>query len=335
MGVIVAVLVVVILVAGAVAFALLRNDGSETDAVAETSASATTTEVTQAEKEEDPAAVLAAAEINSIHPAPAPEAPEEWGEYQIHDSWEGRIRVFEDAGPEEITGRGGGRFPSTMNSCGLVMYFVTFKSANPNVDLGVHLIDAAGNSAVTEELDQGWSLSTNCETPAMEFLGAGDESTLGDVVFTVHEYFQSSTAPRAPQTPDGAATSPTPEATQHAVTSEPAAPAEPTLVQCLGTLGPPEGLYSDGSQRHTPSCENSPEKQRAVRAEGVCGGLYGWIGVSEAEYQYLCGVPRPTHRTPPPPTPNVPPAPTSTPSTAPVYPSTPVSQATPTTPPTP
>lgn len=293
---IIAVLVVLILIAGALVAALLRGLGlNPADSAASPVAATTTGEVTSTAEEVpgDPAEVLAGAEVNSIHPAPAPEAPEQWGEYQLQASWEGRLRVFESSDPQEIRNWDDDRFPATMNNCGFAMFFVTFRSTNPNVDLGVHLINAIGEAAVSEQVNEGWLKSTNCETPAMEFLSSADESNLGDVVYSVHEYWQASVLP------------PQPAATETPVSTAVVEPApvstilaEPTLVQCLGYLSP-TGLYSDGSERSTPSCADSPEYQRSVRAEGVCGGLYGWMEVTEAEYLELCGIAPPTHLVPP------------------------------------
>ena len=72
--------------------------------------------------------------------------------------------------------------------------------------------------------------------------------------------------------------------------------AEPTFVRCLADLTI-FALYSDGSTRITPSCENDPAVQRAARAEGVCGGLYPPAGTTEAEYLDLCGQPMRTPTT--------------------------------------
>lgn len=81
------------------------------------------------------------------------------------------------------------------------------------------------------------------------------------------------------------------------VPAAPAAPAPPvsgpTFVECLfGTPGP--ARFSDGSIRNHPPCSETPEAQRSLRAESVCGGLYGWQEVSRAEYIDLCGVEPPT-----------------------------------------
>lgn len=299
---------VVILLAGVIIGLLLRDDGSaDAEPPTTTTATSSTSAVPTTEEEpvEDPAAVLAAAEVNSIHPAPAPEAVEEWGDYALYDSWDGRVRVFENSEPNEISASGGGRFPATMNNCGIAMYYVTFRSVNENVDIEAHLINALGEPAASRALNQGWSLSTNCETPAFDFISASDESTLGDVVYDVHEYRQSSVAPATPPEPAAAPVTSTPPPTPASAPTT-AAP-EPTLVQCMGYLGPPTGLYSDGVERPTPGCADSPEVQRALRGERVCGGLGGWMEVSEAEYIDLCGIAPPTDRFPAPP-------PTSTPA---------------------
>lgn len=271
------------LVAGIGIIVLLVWGGDERDVDKQPSTTSTVVTTTSEEEAVDAVALLEQAEINSINPAPAPDAPEEWGEYRLRRSWDGMTRVFEAADSSPISDDGGARFPATMNRCGVAMYLVTFKSVNPNVDIAAQLIDAAGGIAAEESLNQGWSLSTNCETPAYRFLASSDISNLGDVAYTVHEYMQSSTSdaePRAAQTTTQAA--------------------EPTLVQCLGYLGPAMGLYSDGVERLAPECEGSPEQQRSARAEGVCGGFYGWMEVSAEEYRDLCGVDPPTDRTPPP-----------------------------------
>ncbi|MDO5669480.1 MAG: hypothetical protein Q4G50_05705 [Corynebacterium sp.] len=271
------------LLAGIGIIALLVRGGG-VDAGDTDPPSTSSVEATASEKAEvDAAALLEGTDIYSIHPEPAPDAPQEWGEYQLRRSWDGMTRVFANADFSPISDDGGGRFPATMNRCGIGMYLVTFKSVNPNVDIAAQLIDAAGGTAAEENINEGWSLSTNCETPAYVFLNSSDISNLGDVAYTVHEYMQSSTSRAEPQ-----AAPTTNQAT------------EPTVVQCLGYLGPAQGLYSDGVERLAPECEGSPEQQRAIRGEGVCGGLYGWMEVSAEEYRDLCGIDPPTNRTPPP-----------------------------------
>lgn len=300
MAVIVALVAAVAVLIGVIIGLTARGgDGDEPEETAATSTVASSTAAPSTTSEvDDPAAVLAEAEVNSIHPAPAPEAVEERGDYALYDSWDGRVRVLEDSEPKEISASGGGRFPATMNNCGIAMYYVTFRSVNENVDIEAHLINAIGESAASRAVNQGWSLSTNCETPAFDFISASDESTLGDVVYDVHEYRQSSVAPATPPEPAAAPVTSAPPATI-APAPTTAAP-EPTLVQCMGYLGPPIGLYSDGVERPTPGCADSPEQQRSARAEGVCGGYGGWLEVSEAEYIDLCGVAPPTDRLLPP-----------------------------------
>ncbi|GAB3694820.1 hypothetical protein GCM10027595_07860 [Corynebacterium nasicanis] len=280
--VIISLLTATLLTGIAIFVLLLRGDAEDVGATqppTSSSVASTTSEDTRV----DAATLLEDTDVNSIHPAPAPDAPQEWGEYQLRRSWDGMTRVFDVAESSPISGDGGGTFPATMNGCGIGMYLVTFKSVNPNVDIAAQLINAAGGIAAEESMNQGWSLSTNCETPAYRFLAASDISTLGDVAYTVHEYMQSSTSDAEPQA--------VPTTTQAA---------QPTLVQCLGYLGPAMGLYSDGVERLAPECEGSPEQRRSSRAEGVCGGLYGWMKVSAEEYRDLCGIDPPTNRTPPP-----------------------------------
>ena len=64
-----------------------------------------------------------------------------------------------------------------------------------------------------------------------------------------------------------------------------AAAAEPELLYCDIGLGA-VGHFSDGSWHQTELC-NTPELQRSVRAEGVCGGEEGRYKYPE-EWAELC-----------------------------------------------
>lgn len=225
----------------------------------------------------DSVQILEAAAVNSIHEPPIPDAPEKWGTYKLQASWDGQIRIFEHGEATEILGQDGSRFPASMNGCGAAMYFVTFRSVNPEVSITEHLMNAAGSSSGSKALNQGWSLSTNCETPTFEFLSSSGISNLGDVSYSVYEYIEDSVAE-----PDAGAQGGTASSAE-----------EPEFVKCIGVLGPAMALYSDGSERLAPECENSPEQQRAIKGESVCGSMDGWKTVTAEEYEDLCG------RTPP------------------------------------
>lgn len=73
------------------------------------------------------------------------------------------------------------------------------------------------------------------------------------------------------------------------------------MVECLiFGLGPQQGLYSDGSVREAPECQNHPDVQRMLEAESVCGGMYGWLEVTAERQLELCGVLPPTQECPAP-----------------------------------
>lgn len=283
---IIALLAVTILVGAIIAFALLRDDSPSAPTPVLESGTPTAQAPESTTSAQDPATVLEGAAVNSIHPAPAPEAPQKWGDYKLTATWDGQLRVFDTGGIQPVKGENGATFPATMNNCGIGMVFTTFRSVNNNVDVSTHLLNAIEESTTSAPINQGWMLSTNCETPAFEFLGSRDSSTLVDVAYTVHLYTQNSTAVAHEE--QGAEVAPSPPAV-----TQTAAP-KPTFVQCLGTLGPPMALYSDGSERNEPICEGSPERARASKGESVCGGLYGWQQVSETEYIELCGQAPPT-----------------------------------------
>lgn len=229
----------------------------------------------------DSAKILETAAVNSIHKPPIPEAPQRWGQYKLRHNWDGQVRVFQHSSNTEILGPEGGRFPSSMNGCGAAMYLVTFKSVNPEVSIAIHLMNAAGSSSASEVLNQGWSLSTNCETPTFEFVSSSGVSNRGDVSYTVYEYIEDSAAPQ----------------TYGAERDRESSAEEAHFVKCIGVLGPAMALYSDGSERLAPECENSPEQQRALKGESVCGSLDGWKRVTPAEYEDLCGHSPPTQST--------------------------------------
>lgn len=207
----------------------------------------------------DSVALLEGAGVDSVNPAPVPEVVDAWGEYELHRSWSGVLRVFDNGDPTPLPDDGGGRFPATMNGCGAAMYLVTFRSVNDDVMIDAQLLNAADTVGVSETLSDGWILSTNCQTPQFAFASSSDISNLGDVAYDVTEYRQSSAAAPAAAEESG----PVPGDAEHV---------EPTLVECENGLTV-MGLYSDGTWRSTPECD-TPEHRRSSRAEGVCGGLH-------------------------------------------------------------
>ena len=110
-----------------------------------------------------------------------------------------------------------------------------------------------------------------------------DDFTFIDLTTVTGDLTPTSEVPA--QEPTEAATT----ETSASIAAEPES-SEPTFVRCLADLTI-YALYSDGSTRITPSCENDPAVQRAARAEGVCGGLYAPEGTTAEEYLDLCGVP--------------------------------------------
>lgn len=225
----------------------------------------------------DPAAALEEAGIDVIRSAPVPEAPESWGDYELEDSWNGRLRLFPTPEHRPIQADDGGMFPATMNSCGATMYFVTFRSSHENATLLAQLINAVGEAEATKRLSDGWMLGTNCVTPSFGIDNIPGEANSTDVVYTVHEYRQSSVAapPVAPSVPSTTPSAPTP-------------PPEPTLVECQTGLGS-MGRFSDGSVRQDQRCFDPV----MAEAEGVCGGMGGHERVSRERYIELCGGPPP------------------------------------------
>lgn len=213
----------------------------------------------------DSVALLENAGVDSVNAAPVPEAVDAWGDYELHRSWSGTLRVFENGDPTPVSDDGGGMFPATMNGCGIAMYLVTFRSVNEDVMLDAQLLDAAGTVSATETFPDGWMLGTNCVTPQFSFNTSSGISNLGDVVYDVTEYRQSSVAQPAAQ----------PAEQEPVVAPEQNAPevVEPTLIECDNGLSI-MGLYSDGTWRTTQECD-TPEHRRSAQAEGVCGGLHG------------------------------------------------------------
>lgn len=286
------VLIIVVAAVG-VWFVIGGKDGSDSVKQSRTVSSSTTAPsdiatVSDGEEEEvDPVAMLENAGPRSVNPPPVPEAVESWGDYVKHRSWSGTLRVHEGLEATPVPDDGGGTFPATMNGCRAAMFLVTFRSVNEDVLLDAQLRNAAGGVDVTETLSEGWTLGTNCSTPQFGFSRSAGISNLGDVSFDVTEYRQSSAAaPEVEEVTEAEAV-----AGADAVTGAETI-AEPTLIQCDNGLTI-MGLFSDGSWRTTEECD-TPEHRQSVRAEGVCGGLYGWQQVSAEEYESLCGVPPPS-----------------------------------------
>lgn len=287
-GVIISLLTViaVALTAGLV-YLVLRDDGQPAAGPAEEATSDSPDDPGAervAAEMADPAAALEEAGIDVIRSAPVPEAPESWGDYELADSWDGRLRLFTPSENRPVRAEGGGMFPATMNGCGSTMYFVTFRSANENTTLLAQLINAVGEAEATERLTDGWMLGTNCVTPTFGIDTLPGEANSTDVVYSVHEYRQSSVA--AP--PAGPGTLPLAPPVPSTTPRAPTPPPEPTLVECQIGLGS-MGIFSDGSVRQDQRCFDPV----AVEAEGVCGGLDGHERVSRERYIELCGAPPP------------------------------------------
>lgn len=224
---------------------------------------------------------LASVEIDSIHEAPAPNAPESWGEYTMRQQWSGQTRVFEGEGqqPAMLQGQGGGQWVTSSNGCGVAMYLVTFKAVNDAAVLRPELVDY--NEAVLADgsMRDGWMLFTNCSTPRFWLESIEGESNLSDVSYDVYEYTQSSVAnpesQSAPNVDPGAA----PEAVQES-------PAEPQFVECIGGLTT-WARFSDGTSKHDDRCVEQAEQAR--RGESWCGGLYAPADAPRDEFIEMCG----------------------------------------------
>lgn len=230
--------------------------GASTVQAGEVAGTTESAEFTESSEPVDSVALLEDAGVDSVNLAPVPEAVGSWGDYELYRSWSGTLRVFENGDPTPMPDDGGGRFPATMNDCGVAMYLVTFRSVNEDVLLDAQLLNAANTVSAMETLSDGWMLGTNCVTPQFAFNSSSGISNLGDVAYDVTEYRQSSVA-------------------QPAAVPEQDAPGvvEPVLIQCDDGLSI-MGLYSDGVWRTTQECD-TPEHRRSAQAEGVCGGLNG------------------------------------------------------------
>ncbi len=223
---------------------------------------------------EDPAAALEAAGVNVVMPPPVPDAPEEWGDYELAQRWDGKVNVSPDAEAEQVRGPGGAAFPSSMNGCGELMYLVTFRAVDNSTTVDARLVDAVGGINDSKKLSGGWMLGTNCSTPSFAFDESRDHVDRLSVEYTLYEYRKSAL---------------TQESTVQWQAPAPAgeAPADPAFVECLfGTPGP--ARFSDGSVRFHQPCQDTPEAQRSMMAERVCGGLGGREIYGEELYDDLC-----------------------------------------------
>jgi hypothetical protein len=278
---IIALPVVLIVVVATVGAWLIWGRGEDDDS-ATGPASASTSAVQDTGSEERPGtdsvALLENAGVQSVNPAPVPEAVEAWGDYVKNRSWNGMLRVFEGQDATPVTDEDHSRFPASMNNCGIAMYLVTFRSVNEDVLLDAQLRNAANNIDASLTLSDGWILTTNCDTPQFRFNSSTDISNLGDVAYEVTEYRQSSVAAPAVESAEEPAAS----------AAEPAVSVgEPYVVECLqGAPGPAQ--WSDGTMRYAEECTNTPEAQRSIRAEGLCGGLYAPEDVSREEFESIC-----------------------------------------------
>lgn len=138
-------------------------------------------------------AALEGAGVDVVKSGAAPEAVDAWGGYRLERSTSGRARVFEGMWPSQAT-LDGRQWPMSMNSCGMAMYLVVFRSANENVTLDAGVVDPVGTVVGSEQTPRGWMLLTNCATPQWSFAFSTDGSNLDDVVYDVHEYRQSASA---------------------------------------------------------------------------------------------------------------------------------------------
>lgn len=217
----------------------------------------------------DSVALLEAADVDSVNPPPAPEPVESWGDYVQNRTWSGSLRVVVDAPAVPIANEDGGSFPASMNGCGTMMYSLTFRSVDESVSLDAQLLNAANEVSESALMTEGWTFSTNCQTPQFAIASSSEVVSVTDVVYDIAEYRRASVTPQVAEVEQ-----PIPEA--------------PYVVECLfGTPGP--ARWSDGTIQNSEECANTPEAQHSRRAESVCGGLYGWQEVSREEYESLCG----------------------------------------------
>lgn len=280
-GYIIIALLAVIAVALAVLIGVLvgsRGDDQgaavEQDQPPTSSTEAATDEIT------DPAAALEEAGFDVVMPAPVPDAPEAWGDYQLDGSWNGQVRVFEGGDAVPVDGETGGKFPASQNSCGTEAYFVTFRTVGEGVQVDAQLVNAVGEPADSEIMTDGWMLGTNCVTPSFAFHSSEGGGTLTEVAYSVHRYRQASVAGGAGQEVTSAAPAPAPAPT-------PVAPAVPTFVECLfGTPGP--ARFSDGTVRNYQPCRETPEARASIEAERNCNDA-NWRRQMQAEGDRFCG----------------------------------------------
>lgn len=251
-----------------------RGTGGEAAVSAQPSASTAATPAVEDAVVEDPAAALEAAGVDVVLPPPVPDAPEEWGDYELARRWDGTVRVSTGADAEPVRGPGGAAFPSSMNGCGELMYLVTFRGVDGSTTVDARLVDAVGGINDSKKLSSGWMLGTNCSTPSFAFDESVNEVDQLSVGYTVNEYRKSSVAQES-------------TVQWQAPASEQVAPAEPVFVECIvGTPGP--ARFSDGSVKFHQPCQDTPEAQRSMMAERVCGGLGGREIYGEELYDDLC-----------------------------------------------
>lgn len=277
--IIVVALLAVIAVSVAVTVVVLRGgDGGEgkiAEAPATTSGAGAPppeTESTEEAPAVDSAAMLEGAGFDVVMSGPAPEAVETWGGYRLERSTNGRVRVFEGRGASQAT-LDGGQWPMSMNSCGAAMYLVVFRAANDNVSLNASLINSVRDVVASERTSQGWMLLTNCATPQWEFLSSSDVSNLGDVVYDVHEYRQSASAPGP-----GAGVN---------LGAESNGTGMKHFYYCVSD-SPGQAVMTDGSTGFEPYCVKDPNATRASLGEPCCGGLNGAERCGEELWFDLC-----------------------------------------------
>ncbi|WP_334144731.1 hypothetical protein [Corynebacterium nuruki] len=258
---IIALLIVLILVVVAIGAWLIwgRGGSDRSDRGALTGATSAVPSEDQAPGQEeqpeiDSVALLENAGVQSVNPAPVPEAVDAWGDYVKNRSWSGTLRVFEGQDATPVTDDDHSRFPATMNHCGVAMYLVTFRSVNEDVLLDAQLLNAANSIDASETMSDGWMLTTNCDTPQFRFNSSTGISNLGDVAYDVTEYRQSSVAgPAGPGSADSApagdgGSSASPEGSRSAGTDSGAANGAPNDRDAAG----PEAAGAD----------SDPDRQR-------------------------------------------------------------------------
>lgn len=233
---------------------------------------------------------LAALDVDSIHEAPMPNVPEEWGNYTLDRKWEGRLDL-DGATRAELKGEDGGAWVSSANGCGVETYIVIFRSEASGEKLRAELVDF--NEVVLDEkvLPEGWMLFTNCATPRMAADQGSSQMKGTELAYEVHAFRQiqvpNSAESSALDTPEPSVETSVPQAEESVPQSDNGATGLSGYVECPG---PGLTVYvPQPAPGGTIDAACSAAQQQSMRAESWCGGLYAPADVPRDEFIATCG----------------------------------------------